>query len=85
MYFHDYFKLKTRHRAISFPVHLNKTGIVADVHPVGQPAARKWGGIQQNPEVILNIMEIPDLVHLTVKTLNKAKAFFTFIHEHNTV
>ena len=85
MYFHDYFKLKIPHRAISFPVHQNKTGTVADVHLVGQPAARKWDGIQQNPEVILNIMEIPDLVPHTVEINNKTKAFFIFMHEREIV
>lgn len=78
MYFHDYFKLKTLHRAISFPVHLNKTGIVANVHLVGQLAARKWDGIQQNLEATLNIMEILDQVHHTVKKYNNAKGFCHF-------
>ena len=51
---------------------------MADVHLVGQLAARKWDGIRQNPEATLNIMEIPDPVHHTVKTCNKAKASFIF-------
>ena len=82
MYFHHYFKLKTRRHAILFPVLLNKIGIVADVHLVDQLAARKWDGIQQNPEATLNIMEIPDLVPLTVKTYNKAKGVFIFCMTH---
>ena len=78
MYFHENLKLKTRRHAILSLVHRNKTGIVADVHLVGQPAARKWDGIQQNPEVIPNIMEIPDLVPHTVKKYIKAKGFCHF-------
>ena len=66
---------------ILFLVHLNKTGIVADVHPVDQLAARKWDGIQQNLEATLSTMEIPDLVPLTVEIYNKAKVFFIFSHE----
>ena len=78
MNFHEKFKLKTRHHAILSLVHRNKTGIVADVRLVGQLAAKKWDGIQQNQEAILNIMEIPDPVHHTVKTCNKVKNFFIF-------
>ena len=67
MNFHEHLKLKTRRHAILSLVHRNKTGIVADVHLVGQLAARKWDGIRQNHEPILNIMEIPDQVHHTVE------------------
>ena len=76
--FHEHLKLKTRRHAILSLVHRNKTGIVANVHLVDQLAARKWDGIRQNHEATLNIMEIPDPVHHTVKTCNKAKSSFIF-------